>query len=115
MKKKVLIELENGEQSVEMVDAETGGFRPGIEIIWDESIHGQMPEVSDNDIGGYSKNGSSLAVDRSKANAQAAKKQVIEDKKAMRDEACVSLKNHFKDAKVPQYFKDLLCAIGMDG
>jgi len=68
---KYLIEKEDGTQKIDIVDpSRGGGFNPGVVIIWDESIHGQMPIIVQNNLGGYSKLGNALIVDRAKADVQ---------------------------------------------
>lgn len=77
---KYLIENSMGKQSVEVVDpVRGGGFAPDVVIIWDESKHGTLPAVNANDMGGYSKSGSTLIVNRSKADTEKAKLDAITD------------------------------------
>ena len=113
-KKKVLIELENGSQSVEFVDVETGSFKPGVKIVWDEALHGAMPSISEQDLGGYSKSGNSFVVDRSKADTQYAKVIAKADRKTELSDARAAVKVAFSDPKVPDYVKNLICALNLD-
>jgi len=82
--KKLLIQHADGTQSIQEV-SDSGRAGLGIVVIWDDSVDGTMPATNSTDMGGYSKNGDNLDVNRTNADAQATKESdatTVIDRKA---------------------------------
>lgn len=115
MSTRLLIENENGEQSVVCIDRTKGGkVGIGTTIIWDEDTDGAIPAMSDDDMGGYSKSGNALAVDNDKKAPQQLKRTKLATRISKRSDAINLLKTTYKDAGTSNEMKAIIFLLAQE-